>query len=301
MWIALALIVAGIVGFWIAAWFAYKRIRVFLSNRRAVEAPYPVPDSQQFAVVLAHGFMGFDNALGKRVHYFRGIQQGLLRQGVKASVGRVGAMESVPARAAALSEFIRDLDEPRVVVLAHSMGGLDARYALCKLGLNERVRALVSVGSPHHGTPLASLGGRLAARNLRKFLLSIGINTEAVDWLGEESGETFNRDVQDAANVFYGSAIGSPRRHNFLDAPMLLASHEVLSRLRGPNDGIVPVSSQAWGEVVATFGAHHFAQVGWSPLFDARAMYLHLLQQLSTRGFPCLPASVSTTSETHAA
>lgn len=301
MWITLALILGGLVGFWITVWFVYRRVRTFLSRRRRIESPYPIPDPEQYAVVLAHGFMGFDATLGHRVHYFRGIQEELSRQGAKVSVGRVGAMESVPSRAAALTEFIRDLNEPRVVVVAHSMGGLDARYALSQLGLNESVGALVSVGSPHRGTPLASLGGRLAARNLRKFLLRVGINTEAVDWLGEESGETFNRDVQDASNVFYGSAVGSPRRQNFLDAPMLLASHEVLSRLRGPNDGIVPVSSQVWGEVMATFGAHHFAQMGWSPLFDARSMYMQLLEQLCARGFPCLPASVFENPQTNAA
>lgn len=46
----------------------------------------------------------------------------------------------------------------RLNIIAHSMGGLDARYyAISWLGLAERVASLTTIGIPHLGTPLADL------------------------------------------------------------------------------------------------------------------------------------------------
>ena len=43
----------------------------------------------------------------------------------------------------------------RVHVVGHSMGGLIARYYVTRLGGDERVHTLVTLGSPHHGTYIA--------------------------------------------------------------------------------------------------------------------------------------------------
>jgi pimeloyl-ACP methyl ester carboxylesterase len=45
----------------------------------------------------------------------------------------------------------------QVIILAHSMGGLVARAYMVKRGA-ARIAGLVTLGSPHHGTMLASLG-----------------------------------------------------------------------------------------------------------------------------------------------
>lgn len=43
-------------------------------------------------------------------------------------------------------------------IVAHSKGGLIGRYYVKRLGGHERVCALITLGTPHHGTPLAYLG-----------------------------------------------------------------------------------------------------------------------------------------------
>ncbi|MFC5723884.1 esterase/lipase family protein [Streptomyces gamaensis] len=45
----------------------------------------------------------------------------------------------------------------RVDIVGHSLGGLIARYYVQRLGGDSRVRTLVTLGTPHHGTRLASL------------------------------------------------------------------------------------------------------------------------------------------------
>ncbi len=65
-----------------------------------------------------------------------------------------------------LNQRIRDVlvrsGEPQLVLVAHSMGGLVARAYLARHG-GDRVRRLITLGSPHHGTLLAWL---LPGRNL---------------------------------------------------------------------------------------------------------------------------------------
>jgi pimeloyl-ACP methyl ester carboxylesterase len=46
---------------------------------------------------------------------------------------------------------------PRLNIVAHSLGGLVARYYVQKLGGDERVNILVTLGTPHSGTVLARL------------------------------------------------------------------------------------------------------------------------------------------------
>lgn len=62
------------------------------------------------------------------------------------------------ARLAAEVEALCELTSyPRVHIVAHSLGGLVARYYIQKMGGDTRVHTLVTLGTPHHGTRLARL------------------------------------------------------------------------------------------------------------------------------------------------
>ena len=45
-------------------------------------------------------------------------------------------------------------------VIGHSMGGLDARYMVSRLGMAERVKSLTTVATPHRGSAFADWGVR---------------------------------------------------------------------------------------------------------------------------------------------
>lgn len=268
-------------------------VLVVLYRRRAarrIEAPWLVPEPHQHAIVLAHGLLGFDHLkiAGTKQHYFRGIANHLGAQGAVVLTSKVNPLGTVPERAQVLADFVREIDERRVLIVGHSMGGLDARYAISKLGLASCVSALVTVATPHQGSCLAD--PTLPVRAVRSLLGSVGVTTDAMNWLGESHAEDFNAEVQDVSDVFYGSIVGVTTRARVLSAPMLLASYELLSRLRGENDALVPAFSQHWGKTLKVVPAHHFGQIGWSPLFDANAMYLQLLKDLQAAGFACLPS-----------
>ena len=65
---------------------------------------------------------------------------------------------------------------------------------------------------------------------------------------------------------------------------MLMLSHLYLRERAGPNDGLVPASSQRWGEVLHEVAADHWAQIGWSRHFDAAEFFANLVRELGARG-----------------
>src|SRR5438445_10447863 len=120
-----------------------------------------------------------------------------------------------------LADRIRAAPEPRVNIVAHSMGGLDARYAISRLGLADRVASLVTIGAPHLGTPLADAGhavfGRIT-RLLRKLVDLTGFGD-----LTTEGMVKFNLEVPDAQGVAYASVVG--RSGRLRPNPLLCPPH----------------------------------------------------------------------------
>lgn len=55
----------------------------------------------------------------------------------------------------AAEQLPTDLNDVRLVIVAHSMGGLVARYAIERLGLHTVVRRLVTLGTPFYGSTKA--------------------------------------------------------------------------------------------------------------------------------------------------
>lgn len=256
---------------------ARRRWRVRPAHVRRPTPKYPV--------VLAHGLLGFDDIrIGRARHeYFRGVSARLERAGCVVHRCRVAKTASVAVRAAELAAFVRELPARRVNLVAHSMGGLDARYAVSRLGLAGKVASLTTVGTPHGGTPLADLGANLGrAARVFSALERFGVDVEAFHDLTSPRMAAFNRDVPDARGVMYASVVGAPPRRSEV-TPILLPSWVWLSG-EGENDGMVPAASQRWGDVVFEIGADHFAQIGWSRRFDAAEFYAELLRELRGRG-----------------
>ncbi|WP_330633346.1 DUF7379 domain-containing protein [Halocatena halophila] len=67
-------------------------------------------------------------------------------------------------------ESISASHDSAVDIIAHSMGGLDSRWAIEKMGAHEYVDSLITLGTPHQGTYIAYLayitpGGRTMVPN----------------------------------------------------------------------------------------------------------------------------------------
>jgi triacylglycerol lipase len=221
----------------------------------------PLPDAP---IVLVHGLCGFSEIrVGSwtLASYFRQIPDSLRRAGYRVLVPGLSPTRGVADRAAQLKAFL-DREAPREAVhlFAHSMGGLDARYMISRLGMAGRVLSLTTLGTPHRGTPFADWGlGRL--RHLVKPLLDFfGIPTGAFYDLSTAGARRLSQQMPDAPGVRYFSVAGRlPPDHD----PQWLLSHTIVAQEEGPNDGLVSVASAQYGESLDVWEGDHLSLVGW--------------------------------------
>jgi triacylglycerol lipase len=117
-------------------------------------------------ILLVHGLV--DNRA-----VFTTLQRSLRRRGFTNVVSFNYSLFTmdVPTAAARLDSYIEDLCErtgyEQVHVVAHSMGGLIARYLVQVDGRDQRVHTLVTLGTPHAGTKVAQLFPGRVIRQLR--------------------------------------------------------------------------------------------------------------------------------------
>src|SRR5437879_6389455 len=134
-------------------------------------------------LVLVHGLLGFDRfAVGgwTLVSYFSLITDVLAAGGNRVLVAQLSPTGPVRQRAAELKAFLeRQVPQEPVHLIAHSMGGLDSRYMISCLGMNERVLTLTTLGTPHRGTSFADWGLSRFERLLRPVLDRFDIPYEA--------------------------------------------------------------------------------------------------------------------------
>jgi triacylglycerol lipase len=302
------IIVIGLIALLIAALIAvrlWRKPTVTPEQAATIEAPIegvvpvagPIERGRPLPVVLVHGLFGFDRigVPGARFDYFRGIARHLEGLGCQAHAVRLPASASVPDRARELVAAIDALPHARIDLIAHSLGGLDARYALTHLGLAQRVRSLVTVGTPHRGTPLADLAVKGPLDWARRIIGALGVPLEALEWLGTDALAAFNAQVVDVPGVRYACVVGGMHRADSVVPLALIPAHAYLRRIAGPNDGLVPIASQYWGETLAEIEADHFAQIGWRVAvrgsFDAAGLYAYVVARLGDAAPVVAPAA----------
>ena len=258
---------------------------------RARHAPLVVltkPPPTRHPIVLAHGYLGFASVGVRqaRREYFVGVRERLEALGYTVHLARLSPTGSVSLRAAQLARQIESIRAERVNIIAHSMGGLDARYAITHLGLHSRVASLTTIGTPHRGTPIADSGAMFIGDwpKFRRILDRVGANVDGLYDLTTLRMEEFNRLVQNSAGVVYSSVVGAVTPLGRPVNPFLVPSHTFLERIVGPNDGIVPAESQKWGDVIGEIHADHWEQVGWSRSFDAQRFYAVVAEHLAEWG-----------------
>jgi triacylglycerol lipase len=215
-------------------------------------------------IVLQHGLFGFGQfELGKiKLSYFHKIDRAFSERGHPLIVSRVHPTGPIRMRAMQLKKTIREEGrklgvKDRAVIVAHSMGGLDARYMIAKLGMAEHVAALVTVSTPHRGSPyadwcLANIGRRMGGLKLMNLL---GLDVRAVSDLTLESCRRFNDTIPDHPDVRYFSISAARPIHRV--AAFMMHSHKLISDAEGPNDGMVSVTSATWGEHLETWPCDH--------------------------------------------
>ncbi len=235
-------------------------------------------------IVFLHGYLGFVQApFLPFVKYFRGLEAEMRRLGHACLFPALPRTESVATRAAALAGALDATGERPIVLVGHSMGGLDARFLARERDPRRRVRTVVSVGTPHRGSPVAdwALSGELS------FPWSlVGRWRPALEDLTPEACDRRNERLIDREDVTYLSCAGMrPPSH----LPWPLADYaRRMQPAHGDNDGLVSVESARWGGFLGVHQADHVELIGWrlprwawtkSRPFDHLRLYRNLIRQ----------------------
>jgi triacylglycerol lipase len=228
----------------------------------------------QHIIVLAHGVLGFGNFIGVSpfVNYFHGVAAHLERKGHIVIVPTVNPVGTVAQRGEQLGSKILGQAPPsgRLHLIAHSMGGLDARHALAHVqGLADRVDTLVAIGTPHRGSPvadaIASHTDPLLAHIPTFIVDALQRNAGALHDLTTDFGTHFDETTPDLSSVRYIDVAGNAARggHELL----LFQLAAVIGRLTGEvNDGVVTKMSalKPRHEHLEDWPVDHAGEVGWS-------------------------------------
>jgi len=231
-------------------------------------------------IVLAHGILGFSHLDVPllQVDYFSGVadflrnrfQAAVIAPAVDPTAGVEIRSEMLRAsiQAAVAADQLRP-KEP-IHIIAHSMGGLDARRMISKSpvikagGESIAIQTLATIGTPHRGSPVADLvslrflntipflAPALSAseQGLGRILSHFRISLDGLLDLTSESADRFNSTNPDQRPVKYLSFAGGGRPGLAPTSRFFLPYHafiNVHSQGKELSDGVVAVSSAKWG------------------------------------------------------
>lgn len=262
--------------------------------------PEPFGETTKYPIVLAHGF---DASPSNRWGFYR-VAEALLEDGHDVYVATVPPYNRVSARAGflqrAVDEALSGSRARKVNLVAHSMGGLDARYLVSTLRYEGKVATLTTISTPHRGAEVADvmllalpragdpLLDKLAEMWGTTYSELASGNTDlrgALTDLSLERSPSFNAENPDSDRVFYQSwagvtspfglvresdwaacegkvlrHAGTADRTHLTLLPMAAISGQGLKRI--PNDGMTTVASAKWGEFRGCIPADHLDEVG---------------------------------------
>ncbi|OYU82766.1 MAG: permease, partial [Burkholderiales bacterium PBB5] len=152
------------VGEVLASWRVFNWVQPFFAGREA-----DVPgQTGQTGVLLVHGYFCNRGVWAPALRRLRAQGVPCMALTLEPAFGRID--DWVPAIEAAVTALTRSTGRPPVLV-AHSMGGLAVRAWLAAQAdaptADARVRRIVTIGTPHHGTWMARFGHSPNARQMR--------------------------------------------------------------------------------------------------------------------------------------
>ena len=259
----------------------------------------------KYPLLLVHGIFFRD---WKIFNYWGRVPEQLEANGSVIHYGNQHSSTSVEESAKELRGRIAEIVEKegceKVNIIAHSKGGLDSRYAISCLGMDEHVASLTTVNTPHRGCRFArhaldkipqglvsSISGKYD-----KIFAKLGDDQPdfftGVSELSDEKCAELNELMPDREGVVYQSVGSRMKSASSASFPLNLG-HGIVKAVDGENDGLVTVESMPWGEFtmlepVGKRGISHGDVIDLTRKdvegFDVCEFYIGLVSGLKERG-----------------
>lgn len=265
----------------------------------------------KYPILFVHG-MGFRDR--KLINYWGRIPKIFIDDGNRVFYGCQDSNGTIEDNASILKEriekIISETDAEKLNVIAHSKGGLDMRYAICKLGISQYVASLTTINTPHNGS-------KTVDKILTLPQLPVKLGSGCTDiWmriLGDKAPHTyrtirsfstgfalqFNMDNPDKPDIYYQS-YACVMNKSSSDIFMLIP-HAVVKIIEGENDGFLTPEGVMHGDFKGIIrsnsgrGISHcdevdlrrrrFTKKHGDGISDILEMYREILQTLNDKGF----------------
>ena len=263
-------------------WFCRIVKQEFIHDFLQAELQAAREDSQicatRYPLLLLHG-VGFRDC--DRLNYWGRIPMRLKRNGATVYYGHQQAWGKVEDNAVEIQSELRGIlantGAEKVNIIAHSKGGLDARYLISSLNMWPHVATLTTMSTPHRGSELLQVLDKLPERIYRRVCrwinIYFGIAGDhapnaymASRQLHPDFLKQFNEKNIDAPGVYYQSyaaEMKSPMSHSLLMAPFT-----IMKLISANNDGLVTIDSAKWGVFKGTFKSAELRGISHGDLID---------------------------------
>lgn len=259
----------------------------------------------RYPIVLIHG-VGFRDR--RLFNYWGRIPRELARRGSVIYYGNQEAWGTVEYNAADIRDkiltIIHETGCEKVNIVAHSKGGLDARYMISTLDMGEYVASCTMVSSPHHGCKFIDKAlkmpeglyrfiSKIVNRTFRKFGDHNPDFYTACRQFTTGFCQQFNADNRDDPRVYYQS-YASVMKSMFSDI-VLSIPYLIVRCTGGENDGLVTIDSAQWGTFRGVIRSKYQRGISHGDMidlrrddyrgFDVRKFYVNLVAELKQKGF----------------
>lgn len=111
----------------------------------------------KYPIILVHGIALRET---KHIKAFGKIEKTLTDAGYEAYTADIDAFGTIESNAQQLKDIICGVlsksGAEKVNIIAHSKGGLDTKYMLAELDMDEKVASFTTLCTPHHGSVIAT-------------------------------------------------------------------------------------------------------------------------------------------------
>lgn len=260
----------------------------------------------KYPILLVHGIFFRDWLF---INYWGRIPNELTRNGATVFYGRQQSAADITKSGQELKEqilkIIAQTGCEKVNIIAHSKGGLDARYAVSCLFMDKHVASLTTICTPHHGCNFVD---RVLKKLPENFVLAVSKRYNTIykklgdynpDFYGgvrdltAERCRIFNQQVKNRDGVLYQS-VGSQVRGFIGSGFPKNIGYLMIKGKDGPNDGLVSVESSKWGNYLGTIKPQGLKGISHSDMidmmrknikgFDVCEFYVDIVKDLKKRG-----------------
>jgi triacylglycerol lipase len=259
-----------------------------------------------YPIVLLHGAGFRDDSLF--YNYWGRIPKALKKAGARVFYGNQDAWGSLESNGQRIAEEIKKIlqetGSQKVNIIAHSRGGLEARYIISAMDMADSVASLTTISTPHHGSKTLDIFYNLPV-GLYKFAASVMnlffriLGDKNPDFftssrqLSSIECQSFNEKHPNDKKVYYqsyGASMKSP-----LSDLLFMETYILVYFIEGDNDGLCSVESSRWGEFKGVFRSKGFFGISHGGVVDSYRFnysgvdmpkaFVDIVQELKKKGF----------------